>query len=571
VDHTEDRLDQSDVVVPAPRNGADTPSAEPSPDDAAPAGRAEPAPGTDGDRNAAAVVGEFALVDPGTLIIGVNYRKDAQLDKDFVADIADRGVREPIPVRRRKPDGKLVVRKGRRRTLGAIEAGRREVPVFIEPGPVPTEDDRDGQIDLIIDQLGENTHRRGHKDLEEVQAHQQLLDLGLSATAIAKRTHVPRRRVAKTTAVAASAVARGVMERHPDVSFEHLTVIAELGGIEGEAAEATKALTVAAKTQPGQFDHIAQQIRDQRASRKLHIEQAAELAESGVRVVNPDPDNTEPASRFGTSIRQLRPTASDPSGTALDEAAHASCPGHAVHLEVFRRYGRELIVEPTYLCTAPEAHGHTSRWDHSGSASTGRQPGPMTEEEKADRRRVVANNKAWDSATTVRLEWLTTFLRKPAPPKDAARFIATTLAGGSHDVRRAMESNHPLACELLGLGKAPAPYTGASNPIDAAVETAKPARLTMITLGLLLAALEGGTSRNSWRSPSGETKRYFTVLQAWGYPLAPVEQLVNTPDVDADTSSEGGAGEGGDTTVEDDVEGDVEGEPHDEVQTVPSD
>src|SRR3546814_3964790 len=38
--------------------------------------------------------------------------------------------------------------------------------------------------------------------------------------------------------------------------------------------------------------------------------------------------------------------------------------------------------------------------------------GPMTDEQKAERRTLIANNKAWDSAQVVRREWLTTLLSR---------------------------------------------------------------------------------------------------------------------------------------------------------------
>ncbi|MGH3985532.1 MAG: hypothetical protein ACRDST_23330 [Pseudonocardiaceae bacterium] len=47
--------------------------------------------------------------------------------------------------------------------------------------------------------------------------------------------------------------------------------------------------------------------------------------------------------------------------------------------------------------------------------------------------------------------WLRKFLARQAAPKDAARWIAQTLAHGGHDLRKSMESDHPVALELLGL------------------------------------------------------------------------------------------------------------------------
>ena len=59
-------------------------------------------------------VGELLAVDPATLIIGANVRRDDALDKPFLRSIRERGVREPI-ITRRRDDGLLVVRKGKRR------------------------------------------------------------------------------------------------------------------------------------------------------------------------------------------------------------------------------------------------------------------------------------------------------------------------------------------------------------------------------------------------------------------------------------------------------------------------
>jgi hypothetical protein len=96
------------------------------------------------------LVGELLQVDPRTLIVGVNTRHDVQLDRYFVRDIADRGVREPITVQRRG-DGALVVRKGQRRTLAAVQAGLPLVRVLLEPAPEPEDSDTAGRIECIID------------------------------------------------------------------------------------------------------------------------------------------------------------------------------------------------------------------------------------------------------------------------------------------------------------------------------------------------------------------------------------------------------------------------------------
>ena len=72
---------------------------------------------------------ELLWVDPRELVIGDNVRTEVALDKGFVADIAERGVRQPILVRR-EGSGRLVVRTGQPAGAGR-DRGRSG------PGPGP--------------------------------------------------------------------------------------------------------------------------------------------------------------------------------------------------------------------------------------------------------------------------------------------------------------------------------------------------------------------------------------------------------------------------------------------------
>ena len=47
--------------------------------------------------------------------------------------------------------------------------------------------------------------------------------------------------------------------------------------------------------------------------------------------------------------------------------------------------------------------------------------------EKAARKHLIAQNKAWDAATTVRRTWLAGFLARKSMPKDAAAVVASVL------------------------------------------------------------------------------------------------------------------------------------------------
>ena len=100
---------------------------------------------------------ERVEVDPRTLLIDVNIRLDARLDKDFTNSIKDLGVLVPIAVVR-TAEGGLRVRFGHRRTLAAIEAGLEAVPVEV----IGDEGSDDAaQVLRIVTQHAENAHRAG--------------------------------------------------------------------------------------------------------------------------------------------------------------------------------------------------------------------------------------------------------------------------------------------------------------------------------------------------------------------------------------------------------------------------
>jgi ParB family chromosome partitioning protein len=465
-------------------------------------------------------------VDPRTLVIGVNTRTDAALDKAFVGSIKDRGVREPI-IARRDSDGALVVRKGQRRTLAAVRAGVERVPVVVEPDGAGDEAAR--QVDRILDQLAENQHRAGLPETDEVAAHQQLLDLGLTAGQIARRTRTGTNRVRTTLAIAGNAQAAKAMT-HYHLSLDQAAVIAEF-----DEPAVIDELIAAATVSPGQFEHVAQRARDAHAEAQLRADLTTQLEQIGVRLI----DLPEHGSRASIrALDQLRSTVDTAPGTPLEDAYHAGCPGHVAWLE--HSWHSDLPVVITYGCQDWVRHGHAERWAASDQTTTtpqrGTAGGAMSEEQKVERREVIANNKAWTSATAVRQQWLRQFLARRTAPKDAPAWIAIMLAEGRHDLRRAMEDQHSLARDLLGMadvdGK-PRWYRGGGRPhpiAEAAAQAASPARATVLALALLLAALEAGTSKETWRSPTSDSIAYLTALAGWGYDLSEVEQLALTND-----------------------------------------
>ncbi|GEL25737.1 hypothetical protein PSU4_46910 [Pseudonocardia sulfidoxydans NBRC 16205] len=509
-------------------------------------------------------LGTLMWVDPAELVVGINTRTEVRLSAHFVADIGERGVREPITVRRRD-DGALVVRKGQRRTLAAVKAGLARVRVLLEADDDPDGADRQGQIARIVDQLGENNHRAGIGDSEEVAAHQELLELGLTAAQIARQTRTPAARIRQTARVAASEIAAKAMARY-ELTLDQAAVIAEFDDGTAEGIEAVKTLTVCAAREPERFAHTAQRARNDREDRRLLADAYAHAREQGIALLQTDPDPDGDGERCeypgARALTELRPRVEDPVYTRLSVEDHQDCPGHAVAMEVRRtwRNTEAPTVETIAYCLDPDAHGHAPYYerhtspDAAAAAASEEEVAAAKDAARAERRRVIEGNKAWDAAVTVRREFLRTLLARKAAPNNAALFVAEAMATGGHELRRAFEGGNQLACSLLGVEVPDRWHVGKPNPLLGLLAGAKAGKATQVMLAVALAAEEDSLHRHSWREgnarPDTRAAAYMSALKNWGYTPTHVEELLIDPNA-VDPAAEDPADAGGDDDTSD--------------------
>jgi ParB family chromosome partitioning protein len=221
-------------------------------------------------------------------------------------------------------------------------------------------------------------------------------------------------------------------------------------------------------------------------------------------------------------------------GKALTVAKHRTCPGHAA-----------AIIESTeddgyaaaYLCLDPIGNGHVTLDEGDGEtpgrasvgeSSVAHESGGWTEGQKAERRLVVANNKAWDAAEQVRLAFVTELLHRRTTPKGTLRFVTETLlsdpavatSGDDRDLDRVLGHVHGEQEPREG-------DWWARPAATALLDQATPdARLPMLLLAQVVAGIEATTGRSSWRTPSGRLARYFSYLESVGYGVSDVEHLV---------------------------------------------
>jgi ParB family transcriptional regulator, chromosome partitioning protein len=148
------------------------------------------------------------------------------------------------------------------------------------------------------------------------------------------------------------------------------------------------------------------------------------------------------------------------------------------------------------------------------------------EAEKRERRKVLALNKLGDAAMLVRREFVTKLLTRKTPPKGAAIFVARVLARDSYLLTHHNALDTTAA--LLGLESAEAVAKLVSE-----LPATGDGRAQVLTLALVLGALESRTPKDAWRTSTPSWNHHVGSAEYLGwladnndYPLAPVEEVV---------------------------------------------
>ena len=430
-------------------------------------------------------------INPAQLTIDTNVRAEAQLDKAFLSSIKEHGVIQPV-VAHRIEDGTVHVLYGQRRTLAAVENNLDTIPVYVV--------DSLTEADRLAKQIVENDQRRELTDNDRAEAFHQLSLLGVSATQIARKTGAKKATVDAALKVRADDTATAFLAA--GMTLDMAAVIEEFAG----DTEAIVKLETTAKENPQSFDHTAQRIRDDRAREAAVAAAKAEAEAVGLTLIEDDSigyyDYKGPMAKIG----DLR--TADGGALTVEDADAA--------------YVRWTYsgVTTTYINTDWKAAGFTK----PGAPRAGK----MSEEEKAERRTVIENNKAWDAAEVVRINFVKGLLKGKTAPKNALPFVAHAMGVHAYTVADGLSKHSDFAAELL-TGKEPK-ATGFGTSSELAKITSRPnARHETNALAMVLAGYEKRMSRQSWRGSDPTAKHYLTQLATWGYELSDVERLITHP------------------------------------------
>ncbi len=333
--------------------------------------------------------------------------------------------------------------------------------------------------------------------------------------------------------------------------------------------------------------HLAQELRDERTERKAVLAEVKRLRQQGVPALAPAdvPEDADYLALRGLRDKDGRAvpceqwpavagaavvveaqwfTAEDKDGNA-DEDEHEDEDGHADHAftkaggpgVVAESDGSVLRLSHVWICTDPAAAGlHYPRWspytatsprvanepvleddtEAAASAEAAREAAEAEAAAREERRRVLVNNKAWRSSTTVRRDWLRQFTARKAAPSGAEALIAAAVIGCQPSLGQAFTSRHWLLRQWRPVA-ADDPHPGwDSSACQRLTDTAKtPKTTTMLTLAAVLAAWEDAATEWTWRKPSAWDGTVMHALTSWGYQASEVERLLIEPDADQET------------------------------------
>jgi ParB family chromosome partitioning protein len=164
--------------------------------------------------------------------------------------------------------------------------------------------------------------------------------------------------------------------------------------------------------------------------------------------------------------------------------------------------------------------------DEAREAARQKAQADRAEAEKRERRKVLALNKLGDAAMGVRRDFVKNLLARKTPPKGtAAIFVANCLARDSYLLTT--HNGLDTTAELLGVDSAQAVAKLAAD-----LPANGDGRAQMITLALVLGALESRTPKDAWRNATrswshhASSADYLRWLEAQDYPLSAVEEVI---------------------------------------------
>ncbi|MFY2787433.1 ParB/RepB/Spo0J family partition protein [Rhodococcus sp. MALMAid1271] len=514
----------------------------------------------------------YTLVDadPNELNITANVRTgvDITAAPEFIASITELGVRQAVLAVRRA-DGTLAVHDGQRRVLAAREAGLASIPVMVRD---QTTDERAAGIERITEQINLNDQREGLTKGQHAAGVAELRDLGLSVQKVATALHVPKSYVEKAGRAGRSERARQQLDDR-QLTLEGAAILADLEdaaqaepwitnaiekifenryGFEYRLATLQRKLDERADTRVAAADHIARGftlLHDEPSTSEGEWFSLADLRTADGSAVPADAPEQAPhlwhvhvhetgaiwvdkATREQVAEDDIDfDTEGDDDAEAYDELRHANTVekvpawSYEFFLHHDNRAAAGLELAPERIAAVGDASDDDAQDGLTpAQRKAARAEAERIEDERAERRKVKALNRAGATATEARRTFLTGLLSRKDVPKNATKWIVTVLATHG-DVFTESKCGERYA-DIMG-----SPLREAAQKADSATV----ARAEVLLLARVLTAFEARLTgpqdaKDYWRFSSKHYRgmvgidRYLTFLADSGHTLTPVEQ-----------------------------------------------
>ena len=511
--------------------------------------------------NPTEATGTLHHLDPATLLLETNVRDEASIDAAFLASIKEHGVLTPIAAVT-DAEGRVHVRAGQRRTLAARQAGLSTVPVYVRPAREAS--DTEALLGRISEQIVENDQRAELTNAQRLRGMQQLLDVGVSPTKVAKRIGVSKKTVDAAALAATSEAALAAIDAG-QLDIEQAAILSEFD------TDTTALTYLTSSRSPGEFDHRVAEMREKAATAARRAEAATGYAERGHTILTERPgwsdeltkaafhrladaENRRSLTEEHPAHPQQLPRAwsvwLEETGCYLDtrtglpvdeddidwdrededqgdedqgDEDQGQGAGDLIHP---RHVEEGTEFSPAYFChDLPAAHeAGASTFERSyGGQHQGQGSGDDEDAKTAQRRekrKVLALNKLGAAAQSVRNAWVTDkLLRRKTIPKAAMTFVAAQLA--QHPALLSGYRVSDTAGSLLDLPEGQTVSSAAQ-----ALPASGDARAAVLVLALVLAAMEDDTDKTAWRHRGSLTAPYLRFLADNGYELAQVEKVM---------------------------------------------
>lgn len=476
-------------------------------------------------------IGRFAWVDPHDLVVDpYNHRKHREgqdtthPDTELQASVDELGVLTPLVLRPQTGDneGQLGIIFGQRRNNAALAAAKKakakKKPYRLVPAII--RDDLAGVDDEALTiSLIENKHRRQATARDDIEAAKQLALMNVSKTRKARHARILGWKPAELTAStkAAQLTDQGLTDGlGAGFDLIELAEFQEVEDVDNALWTLKRAKARDGRENNDKRGHWKHALAELRAEKELQAKQQElldELTAAEVKVIDWRRSWTD------TNARPLTDLLTD-GGKPMTADAHQGCPDHAACIDPYE-------AEVIWVCAAWHKRGHSLTPDAAPGTSNA---AAEREAAREERRRVIANNKAWRQARTVRQEFITDLCQQPEASLHVWPLILSMITGTSYAYANYISRHRTdLVAQFLGV---PDPNEGTSGawqrvnaPFADVIARTSPTRSWRILLAHVAAANEiEHMDDAAWRNHvKPQTVDWLAFLQEEGYALSAIE------------------------------------------------